>query len=157
MDPKQTNDEIKFERDRRVPNMYNYLRSYCSFVQTFSLALNPFHLSFSSLGLSLFFFFAHLTRSCCLFLPQTNPFFAQDTLLPFVFSAQHISSHSLQHTSRQHKTSAPSFPRLFFRLRHEPKSGAIYPARIVIKDSYSRLLSGNALQVQISEELRIWH
>lgn len=95
----------------RVPNMYNYLVSYCSFVQTFSLALNPFHLFFSSLGLPLFSFALRFFHIWLPFLPSPNKtlFLPQDTLLLFVLVPSTLSSHKPS-TSRRHKTSAPSFP-----------------------------------------------
>lgn len=96
----------------RVPNMYNYLVSYCSFVQTFSLALNPFHLFFSSLGLPLFVLspYAFFTSGCLFSPPQTKLFFLpQDfvALLSWCLAPSRVISLP---TSRRHKTSAPSFP-----------------------------------------------
>lgn len=127
----------------RVPNMYNYLVSYCSFVQTFSLALNPFHPSFSSLGLPLFSFaLCFLTSGCLFYPPQTKPFFCLKILCcPLSWCPAPSRVISLQHqgdTRRQPRLS-PSLPLAQAQSRHEQIRSHL-SEWIVIKSGCSRLL-----------------
>lgn len=107
MDTEQTKDENHGKsswRDRRVPNMYNYLRSYCSFVQTF---LNPFHLYFQFRTLSFplpYAFYIWLP-----FIPKQNLFASRYFVVLSWCSTSRVIAFNVKAT----QDVSPVFPRLF--------------------------------------------